>query len=278
MPTLLRLQYLRWLWLAIPAAVLLSSCEVPFDPDLQTLAPTVVVEGVVTDEDTTQYVRLTQTQGYGNNAAPIPISGAIVTITDNEGNAYILAEATPGRYETEALTGVTGRIYTLRVTAGGNSYTATDTLRRQHLVDSLTYRFYEEASFIDTAGYYLTTYSRDPDGRGDYIMYRFYKNGVANANTLANIRVFSDRFIQEDFPIVAEWSGIFRYELGDSFKVDFLSVSELSFNYYRDLQSQDGSGSPFAGPAYNPRTNVTGGASGFFRCSGVRRLQGVIEE
>ncbi|MDX2061714.1 MAG: DUF4249 domain-containing protein [Bacteroidia bacterium] len=261
------------------ALALLTGCEVPFDTELQTLPPGLVVEGLLVDSVAPQYVRLSRSQAFTDNSAPPVVTGAAVTVEDlTDATTYPYTEAEPGLYRSAPFTGIVGHVYRLTVVQNGETFTAVDTLKRVMALDSVTYEFVEEGQFVDEAAYYLTTYSTELEGLGDFIEYRFFRNGAPNDYTLENIRAFQDLRVDGN-AIVADWQGVFPYAVGDTYAVEIRSLSSNGYNYFTDLTNSGNAGSPFGGPPYTPRTNLSGPSTvyGFFVCSAVSRLEGVIE-
>jgi hypothetical protein len=100
------------------------TCIDPYTPDLRKFESRLVVDALLTDEDASNYVRLSQTVETLDDEA-LPVSGATVTITDDLGNTTNLVERYPGDYRTDSLLfrGTVGRTYTLNVeTTDGDIY------------------------------------------------------------------------------------------------------------------------------------------------------------
>src|SRR6478752_4860906 len=95
--------------------LLFCSCEKVIDLKLQETDIKYVVEGVITNEPGVCKVTLTQSKPfYENNQFP-GISGAVVTVKDNDVE-YSLPETQPGVYETNLINGTPGHVYQLSVT------------------------------------------------------------------------------------------------------------------------------------------------------------------
>jgi len=111
------------------AFLLLSACSLltcvdPYIPRLDKFESLLVVDALLTDEDRSNYVRLSRTID-SIDKEPERISGAHVTINDNLRNSTVLNEIIPGEYRTDSLTfrGITGRTYTLHIiTREGGEY------------------------------------------------------------------------------------------------------------------------------------------------------------
>jgi hypothetical protein len=94
----------------------LITCVDPYTPDLRSFESLLVVDALVTDENTSDYVRLSRTTETPG-AEKVPVTGAKVTITDDLGSSIILEERYPGDYRTDSLMfrGAVGRTYTLSI-------------------------------------------------------------------------------------------------------------------------------------------------------------------
>ncbi len=94
----------------------LFACIDPYSPRLDKFESLLVVDALITDEDISNYVRLSRTiDTLGKR--PERITGAHVTINDDLGNSAVLNEVFAGEYRTDSLTfrGITGRTYTLHI-------------------------------------------------------------------------------------------------------------------------------------------------------------------
>ena len=103
---------------------LLVTCIDPFSPDLEKFDSLLVVDALVTDENISNYVRLSRTMQKMDDKAE-KVTGATVSLTDDLGNISVLSERAPGDYRTDSLTfrGAEGRLYTLRIiTTEGDEY------------------------------------------------------------------------------------------------------------------------------------------------------------
>ncbi|HEY8934726.1 MAG TPA: DUF4249 family protein [Cyclobacteriaceae bacterium] len=86
----------------------------------------IVVDGIITSENTNHLIKLTHT--YQNiNGTPEPVAGASIEITDDSNN-YSLTEspAGSGEYYTPTMRAVTGKSYTITIQFENKTYTAQD--------------------------------------------------------------------------------------------------------------------------------------------------------
>lgn len=117
---MLRLKYINQL-LLLCFAILYSSCEDVFKPDIDITEyeSMLVVEGVITNESGPFKVRLSASVPLDTLIDEIPVYGAEVKITDDQGNLYQLFQAEDGWYETQEqnLQAVKSRNYKLNITS-----------------------------------------------------------------------------------------------------------------------------------------------------------------
>jgi hypothetical protein len=100
---------------------ILFSCIDPYTPKLTGYESLLVVEGQITNENSSHSVKLSRTF-QELNSEPIRVSDAVVTIKDDIGNERILKYAGSGIYKTDSLEfrGVPGRSYVLRILTKDN--------------------------------------------------------------------------------------------------------------------------------------------------------------
>lgn len=103
--------------------VFISSCIEPYDLEIRGTQRALVIEASLTNLAGEQFVQLEYSYAL-DGAIPEPASGAIIEVTDNEGNSEIFHEVRPGFYEPNSFfVGVVGRRYQLTVrTADGTEY------------------------------------------------------------------------------------------------------------------------------------------------------------
>ena len=129
--------------------LLFNRCVEPFRPFLDEgdTRNLLVVEGLITDEAGAFGVSLTSTVPVYDERNIVtdykPVTGAVVHITDNIGNSYLLLENRAGWYETEEkdLQGVPGNTYTLLITTmEGKQYESSPVLMQEgHDIDTVHY-------------------------------------------------------------------------------------------------------------------------------------------
>jgi hypothetical protein len=104
----------------ISILIILNSCITQFIPKTNEDKKILVVDGLLTDLPGPDTIKLSESQPLGLKNTSNPVRGCIVTISDNAGNTFNLAEDASGTYVTNPseFQGVIGRSYTLHITGG----------------------------------------------------------------------------------------------------------------------------------------------------------------
>jgi hypothetical protein len=103
---------------------LLCSCIDPYTPKLSGYSSLLVVDGLITDANSSYIVRLSRTF-QDQNSTPPPVSDATVFISDDAGNNNNLINGGNGIYKTDStqFNGSPGRTYVLHIkTSDGSEY------------------------------------------------------------------------------------------------------------------------------------------------------------
>ena len=120
----------------------LVTCIDPFNPQIDNYQDLLVVDALVTDENSSYFVKLSRTTETPRKT-PVAVTGAQVSVTDNLGNAGVFTEILAGVYKSDstAFTGVQDKTYTLRIrTAQGQEYESDpSTLYGGRDIDTVTY-------------------------------------------------------------------------------------------------------------------------------------------
>jgi len=137
------------LFIVLFAAGTLFTCIDPFNPNLENFSSLLVVDALVTDENRSNYVRLSHTVET-QDEEPVRVTGANVIIRDDLGGETTLPEVAEGEYRTDSLAfrGETGRTYTLNIkTSDGEEYESEPCIMYSTPdIDSLYYEKQEEIS------------------------------------------------------------------------------------------------------------------------------------
>ena len=283
-------------------ASVFSSCEDVIDTQLPDSEPVVSIDAFVTNKPEVQVITVTKTAYYFDTAIP-PVSGAEVTITDDNGTVFSFTEgATSGAYEWDPSAntgelGIPGVTYLLEVVAEGVEYTSITTTGRVPVIDSLTFVFEPGSGFFPDA-WFSEFWARDPVGLGDAYWIKGWKNG-SYLNRPGEIVLAYDagpsRGSQIDglifIPPVRRGVNPFDtnkddellapFLPGDSLYIEMHSISDATFDFLTNVQIQidrpGGFGELFAQPPSNVPTNITPSDEdkfvvGFFNVSAVSSI------
>ncbi len=262
-----------------------AACEETVTLDLENSEPVFIIEGLVTDQNINQYVRVTRSVDFYASGGAETISNAVVTVSDdNQTFTYThnpnASTDSLGYYlSTQQFAGEPGKVYNLRVEVNGQVFTASDELFRVTEIDSLTSEIDEEEfEDPDEEGefYEMLFYTTEPQDTKDYYLFKFYKNGAIIRDDENDIFFSDDELLAENIEGVPTAG---YYSLGDTGTVEMYSISNSAFIYYNDLINLLLSdGGLFGSPPVNPRTNIQGGALGFFQTSAVASRSIVITD
>ncbi|SKA16477.1 DUF4249 domain-containing protein [Sediminibacterium ginsengisoli] len=250
------------------ALMLFSSCEKVIQVDLQNVAePRYVIEGIITDKAGANQVLVSQTKNFSDNNSFQGVSGALVTVTDNNGIVTVFAENAKGIYTAPALTGVAGRTYNLKVVVAGKTFTSVSTVQPRIRFDSL---FLSEGIIQDRL--LPTVRYKDPVGLGNSYQFVLFINGVQQKEFFVRDDTYTDGNVAE---------AKLRYEKnsdkapdndlkkGDLVRVDMLCIDQPVYKYFFSLNNSSLGDNNSASPA-NPVSNIQGGALGYFSAHTVQ--------
>ena len=257
----------KYFYISLAASCFLfSACEKEIELDLNTANTKFVIEGMVTDQPGPAVVTITQTKNFNtDNTFPV-VSGAAVTISDNNGSPITLHETTAGRYESTAVTGMPGHSYALSVSTNGQTFTALASIPALVRFDSL---YISKEILMGDDRMVANAVYQDPPARGNAYRFIQYINGrrtrflfaendnlTNGRNVTTQLRVYGDE--GEDQPI----------KTGDVIRVEMQGIDPAVYLYWFSLQSASGRSNDGA-PA-NPVSNIKGGALGYFSAHTVQ--------
>lgn len=222
-------------------------------------SPALIVQAELVDIKGYSFVKLGETLDYYDPKEEPKVSGAIVSITDQNGDKMEFLE-TPeqkGYYlpQDPNYKGVVGNTYTLDIAYNGNSFTSESKINRVTNIDSLQIRFVPKSRFQEE-GYYLYFYAKEPQDTKDYYFWKNYRNDTLQYENVGDLVFASDEGIGENidglqFP--------FKYQAGDTVRLEQYSITKETYDYYNDLTNVVfNDGGLFSPPPVNPRTNIKG--------------------
>ncbi len=140
--------------------VLLYSCTTKFIPEIDEYDNIIVVEGLLTNEENSSYVKISRTIPTGITGLSSPVVDAHVYIKNELNEAVVFYEDRPGYYipVSPGFKGETGITYTLFILTDNKQYESSPMLMREvPAIDSL----YSEFEFTDDGSRYPPLYTYD---------------------------------------------------------------------------------------------------------------------
>jgi uncharacterized protein DUF4249 len=264
-------------------SLVIFSCEEVIVIDIDQAPPQLVIDGLVTDEDTVHKVRITKSAGfYGESGENV--ANADVEVADNFGNVYNYTHNPQGYdslqgyyFSDQRFAGIVNGVYELRVTLANQTFIGRDTLRPITPIDSLSIRVDTHAvDNPDNDGkiYQVLLYAQEPQATVDFYYFKFYRDSLIEDED-NNIYVFDDKVLGSSLnglpsPIL--------FREGELASVEIYSLTRQQFVYLTDLASLlHSDGGMFSPPPANPRNNISGGVLGLFQVSGINRASILIE-
>jgi len=269
-------QLILYLCLLLP----LFSCEEIMDVQFTgDSSKNLVVEGSITTDTLAHKVILSYTGDYFEKPDKEMATGAEVTISD--GNiTFKLHEDTDGVYITDdTVHGVIGKTYTLNIILTDSSkYSATDFLKPCSNFDSISQSANYNSDPTGTQslyGYDVLFYGQEPEPAGDYYLFLLYKDNVLYSDTITEVTVSNDQFINGVYISNTKVYNIRESDMQDEpalITLEMLSVNRQFFEFMTALMLETvWKGSPWDGPPANVPGNITNGGKGYFRASDVKR-------
>ncbi len=242
------------------------------DINLNETGQQIVIEGAITDLPGPYTVRISKTTDFFEPGVCPPVSDAVVTISDDEGNSETLKETSPGNYQTSSIRGVPGRTYTLSVAVDDEHYTAISTMPLPLELDSL--KCLKETDNIYDRTYFLSCYLSDHKGIEEYCRFKIYKNGE-----LLNWEyyLYSDKSRDGQYFTIDDFN--FSFTLYDIVRVELLAIDEATYQYFSMLNSildkvdedaEDVGQILMPVTLFNPTSNLSNNALGYFSAHTVR--------
>ena len=264
----------------------LSSCTERIEIELDTTYERLVVEGHITSDTTTHWVRLTRSKDYYSSNPVSTISNAEVMLDDgNQSLQLIENPEKPGYYETPGqYSGIPGTIYTLEIKlpekiGGTDSFTSSCELKPVGVIDSIQVVYNE-----DWEGYEVRIFAWEPPTT-DWYIFQVLKNGVLINDTIDEFWTSDDRFFNGNYT-----NGITVGFLdtqfpeqdpqpGDTVTLKMSGITKDYYNFIIQLQDQtfEYRNPLFSGPPANVITNIPE-ATGFFAAYSTTYSSIVITE
>ena len=287
--------------------LILISCEDIITPELPTNDPILVVDAWLNNLNEQQKIILSSTQDYLDSTSSPSVSGAIVQVSDDQGNVFDFVESVPGEYVWQPTIlknnlGDVGSSYTLNIQYDGKEIIAQSTMNRTSTIDSVNF---VRGQFPE-GSYYAEFWSREEAGIGDAYWIKsyvngIYQNGLDDIITCIDAGASSEGAVIDGIPFIPPIRrGITRFETdddgdfispfneGDSLYVEIHSVTYEAFDFLNKTSIQinrpGGFGELFAVSLSNVPTNLQVvndnrfPVVGFFNISAVHGMGNTLDE
>jgi len=237
---------------------LAGACTKIIDLKLGNDTGKLVIEGNITNVAGPQYILLSDNVPFTNTNTYPPVSGATVSVTDNNGNNYPFIESPAGTYSTSTLTGIPGNTYTMHVSTNGSAYTAVSTMPAVVTLDSISD---QNAIFGGKNNKKeITIHYQDPAGIANQYRFVMYVNNVQ----VNHIFAYDDQFIDGRYVnLVLNENDIDIYA-GDTVTVEMQCIDKNVYTYWSTLMQQSQNGPGGGVTPSNPPTNITPVSLGYF--------------
>ena len=260
----------------ISAVLLFASCEKVISVEVEEGEKKLIVDGFLTNGAGAQKIKLTISQPYFESATPTPAIGASVKVISSAGDTFVFVDnGTNGEYIWTPVGNDTlckvGLHYTLEINYNGSAYQSYSNVPIATNIDSIVIG--QGTPFgppSPSKEYYAELFATDSAGQIDYCWVKTYKNDTLFSDASSMLLVVN---ATTDYPGADGFQFIFpvrlsindfsnRYQLGDSVKVEILSINEDTWRFLGEIKTQlttnDGALGPlFAIPTANVRTNIS---------------------
>lgn len=269
----------KLIFITVSLVLLLSSCfkeriDVNYNSENN---KKVVIIAWLTDLDEAQYVSVGYTVSYLGEISEDPISNALVKISTT-GEEYILDEQEKGKYHLPSdWKAMIGNEYHLQVEHDGKEYTASHLMRPCPNIDDPKFTpatddnpFEEE---VPKDKYETVFGFQELIGEGDAYYAVDYLKGSIAGDSLVNGQFANDEFVDGEYfddIYISDYERLF--EIGDTAVIELYSIGIETSNYLVDIESEIFRGGPFDPPPANVRSNIQGGALGYFIAAGAKQV------
>lgn len=248
------------------SALSLASCEDSIDLDLGAPVEQLVIDAVIDQTTDTQFVHITKSIAYLNNGNYTGVQVDTVGILDTssntfhnftyKGNGWYFFVPAPNTF-------TYGNTYQLIVRDGADTYFSQSKLNSPTIIDSLTSAYDKFIPFNGGEGNFVTLWSKDKPGKGDYYWFKLYRNDslqlsksdirIANDNsTTPGGNGDGDLFI---IPIRQNFTSR-PYKSGETARIEILSITPEMYLYLNLINTQLNNEGLFAVPPSNVPSNI----------------------
>lgn len=261
-------KYLINICLLVIAAAGLSSCEKVITVKLDTSPSQMVIEGVITNDMGEQVVKISRSVPYTDSSIYPAVTGATVTVTDDDGNNWNFVEREPGKYTVRNMRGEAGHKYIFKAIVDQTTYHASSTMPDKVALDSLGLKV---ISFGGSERIAAEVHFQDPANLTNQYRWILKINGLQAAQVFAD----DDRYTNGN-PVtnVLFYNGNDDDEAlkrGDRIEVEMQCIDKAVFTYWYTLSQQTQNGPGGGVTPGNPPSNIDNNALGYFSAQTTER-------
>lgn len=263
---------------AVAALLFMTSCEEVINIDFEELNQQIVIDGQITGNPELNRIDISFSQSIYQPTAVSKVRGALVEISDGDGEPALIKENGTGIYDASGINGVPGHTYKLRVEYQGKEYTAISTMPDPITVDSVKFTHVYKGSFPFFQNYYkLRCVISNRPGVEEYCMIK--ASGGAN-NYKVPTEIYHDKYSDGRQVVIDNFKGSFN--ANENITVEFYSMDEKAYEYYRmmkEIAGSDGIELPeiFNMNSYNPKSNLSNNALGFFGAFSYQKFKVTVK-
>ncbi len=248
------------------AVLTLGSCEDSIDLDLGAPVEQLVIDAVIDQTTDTQFIRITKSIAYLDNGQYKGVQVDTVGILDTATQTFYSFNYKGNGWYYFVPTSTTftfGNTYQLLVRDGSDTYFSQSKLNTPTTIDSFTYKFEKLGPFGGTEGNYVTLWSKDKPGKGDYYWFKLYRNDSVQLSA-SDIRIAVDNSTTPGgngdgdlfiIPIRQNFTSR-PYKAGETARIEILSITPELYLYLNLINTQLNNVGLFAVPPSNVPSNI----------------------
>jgi hypothetical protein len=239
-------------------ALITSSCTKVIDLKLNNAAGQLVIEGNITNISGAQYIKLSKNVPFTNTNTYPPVTGAYVSVIDQNGKNHFLTEVSPGTYSFNTSGGIAGNTYKMYIQVNGQTYQASSTMPATVALDSVTA---QNSAFKNSNNRKdIVVHYQDPSGIANQYRFVMYVNNIQ----IKRVYTFDDEFSDGKYlSLILNQNDIDIYP-GDTVTVEMQGLDKPIYQYWFTLMQQQDNGPGGSVTPSNPPNNITPDALGYF--------------
>jgi hypothetical protein len=252
----------------ISLMTLFTSCVKEIDLQLDSeMQSRLIVDGLITDNDSVQTVMLSMTSPYDSDKPCPPATGATVSVSDGASMFYF-SETNPGIYQSSELKGKVGKTYTLTINYTGETYQATTTMHEGFPIDSIAVKKFPYGFPANLPHGEIFIWGQESPVPNQYYLFQYALNGKWNDSLITQGYYYdmlnNGKYLEEVS------AGIFStYDEDVTLRLRSISVDEQYFWFLDACIWNVMPNMFFSPPPANVKGNVSNGALGYFRACSV---------